>query len=93
MCDFVNQNGDTHLILVIISGNETEAINVINRGNSHPEVVNSYGDTALLLAIHYSMVNLANRILETDLVLPGYDLVLTIAAASPPDCAFLHASL
>ena len=41
MSDFVNQNGDTHLILVIISGDEKEAINVINRGNSHPEIVNS----------------------------------------------------
>ena len=35
---------DTHLILVIISGNEKEAINVIKQGNSHPNIVNNYGD-------------------------------------------------
>ncbi len=55
MINFINENGDTHLILVIISGNEEEAINVVKFTDSHPEVVNSYGDTALLLSIHYSM--------------------------------------
>ena len=65
MTNYINQNGDTHLILVIISGNEEEAVKVVKQGNSHPEVVNSYGDTALLLSIHYSMVKLSHALLET----------------------------
>jgi ankyrin repeat protein len=63
---------DTHLILTIISGNQEEAINIIKNGDSHPEVVNAYGDTALLLSIHYSMEELALEILDTNNANPGH---------------------
>jgi len=53
MC--VDQNGDTPLILAIINENSVEALNIIKNGNCYPHIVNSYGDTALLLSIHKNM--------------------------------------